>query len=249
MQNKTIIECKQIIPGGLHFDYQGNALDLECCHGEFISIIGPNYCGKAQWLKTICGLEDQQSGEVYIHGINTLNLTADEWKMTRMKVAYIHADTALLSAANGLINTIAPAIYHQLDLKNKNQILAEKALDLLEEIDPQINLDELPAYISKEHRFKIAVARAIMLEPDVLVLNNPFAHFNKDSKTLFQAFLANQIKKGLSLLTVTHDIHYALNSSDKIIFLDRNNLHQFNSKQATLNCGIPIVDEFLAFNT
>ena len=71
--------------------------------------------------------------------------------MTRIKVAYLHEDTALLSAANGLINVLAPALYHQLDKKLNKQLLAEKALELLEEIDPKINLDDLPAYITKEH--------------------------------------------------------------------------------------------------
>ncbi len=245
MQNLSIIHCEKLVPQELPFDYPGSALDFDLTAGEVASIIGPGYSGKGNWIRTLCGLEDLSSGELYINGINTLNLSADDWIKTRIKVAYLHEDTALLSAVNGLANVLVPALYHQHDKKLKKQLLAEKALDLLAEIDPEINLDELPAYISKEHRYKIALARALLLEPDVLALDHPFAHFNSDSKQQFQTFLKNQVEKGLSLLLVTHDIPYALAISDKVIFASRDNLYRFNSTQAVLNCDIPAVNKFI----
>ena len=245
MQNNSIIHCEQLIPDNLPFDYQGEALDFDLAAGEVASIIGPNYSGKGVWIRALCGLDDQLTGNLYINGKNTLSLNADDWKTMRMKAAYLHEDTALLSAANGLINVLAPALYHQLDKNLKNQLLAEKALDLLEQIDPEINLDNLPAYISKDHRYKIAVARALLLDPDVLVINNPFAHFNSDSKQNFKLFLKQQVEQGLSLLIVTHDTPYALSISDKIIFADQKNLHHFDSRESILNSDIPEIIEFL----
>ena len=245
MQNHSLIQCQQLIPQELPFDYHGDALDFELSSGEVTSIIGPNYSGKGNWIRTICGLEDQASGNIHINGINTLDLSVEDWTKTRIKVAYLHEDTALLSAVNGLINVLIPALYHKLDNKPEKQLLAEKALDLLADIDPEINLDDLPAYITKEHRYKIAIARALLLEPDVLALNNPFAHFNSDSKRQFQKFLSGRVEQGLSLLMVTHDIPYALDISDKIIFANRENLYHFNSSQAILNCDIAEVSEFL----
>ena len=249
MQSKPIIQCLQLIPGELPFEFTGDALDLELHAGERVSIIGPNYSGKGHWLKTICGLEEQRSGRLEINGIDTLDMSADDWVKTRTKVTYIHADTALLSAANGLINTMIPALYHGMEQDQGRELLAERALDILEEIDPHIDLDELPAYLTKEHRYKIAVARALLLKPDVLALNNPFAHFNKDSRSLFETFLSKQAKKGLCLIMVVHDVDYAINNSDRIIFTDRENLYQFHSNQAFLNCGIPIVNNFIQSNT
>jgi len=245
MQNQSIIQCEQVIPQELPFDYPGDTLNFELSGGEVTSIIGPNYSGKGNWIRTICGLEDQSCGSIYIKGIDTSDLSAKDWAMTRMKVAYLHEDTALLSAANGLINVLAPALYHHLDKNLKKQLLVEKALELLEEIDPKINLDELPAYLTKAHRYKIAVARALLLEPDVLALNNPFHHFNHEEKKQFQSFLKAQVNKGLSLLLVTHDIPYALDISDKIIFTDQKNIHYFDSRQAILNGDIAEVNEFM----
>lgn len=245
MKTDNIIHCEHLIPAQLPFDYHGNALDFDLACGEVVCIIGPNYSGKGSWIRTLCGIEDQSSGDIYIKGLNTLNLSAADWTMTRMKIAYLHEDTALLSAANGLGNVLTPALYHQLDKNLKKQLLAEKALELLEQIDPDINLDDLPAYITKEHRYKIAIARALLLEPEVLALNNPFAHFNSDSKTQFKRFLADQVAQGLSLLLVTHDIGYALEISDKIIFINQQTLHYFDSRDAVINCNIPEVNEFI----
>ena len=246
MTQQPIIQCENLIPRGLPFEYQGDALDFKMDKGEVGCIIGPNYSGKGVWIRTLSGLEDQQSGTVCLDGVDTQNLNAEEWTRSRMKVAYLHEDTALLSAANGLTNVLAPALYHQLDQTSEKTSLAERALELLDEIDPDINLDDLPAYITKDHQFKIAVARALLLEPDVLALNNPFVHFNSDSKHKFQAFLKDRIDKGLSILLVTHDIHYAIDISDNIIFACKENLLQFDSKQALLDCDIPVVREFMA---
>lgn len=245
MHDEAIIECQRLIPGELPFEYHGDALDFDIARGEVTSIIGPDYSGKGNWLRTICGLEDPLSGSVQIKGIDTMNLSEHDWTMTRRKVAYLHDDIALLSAANGLANVLVPAFYHQLDKQIEKRLLAESALELLEEIDPDINLDDLPAYISKDHQFKIAVARALLLEPEVLALNNPFAHFNPDSKHKFQGFLENQVKQGLSLLIVTHDIGYALDISDKIIFASRENIIYFDSPRAILDCDIPMVNGFI----
>ena len=249
MQNNSIIQCKQLIPGELPFDYQGNALDFEIAAGQIVSILGSSDAGRSHWLKAICGLEEPLSGNVTIHGINTLDFSEKDWVTTRMKIAYLDADTALMSAVNGLINVLAPALYHQLDKKDKNVILTVKALSLLEEIDPKLNLHDLPAYISKEHRIKIATARVLMLEPDVLVLNRPFTHFDNDTKILFQEFLTNQVKKGLSIIIATQDIHYALDNSDKIIFAEQENLHHFASKQEVVNCDIPVINEYIKLNS
>jgi len=245
MTHHPIIQCENLIPRNLPFDYSGDALNFKMDKGEVTCIIGPNYSGKGVWIRALCGLEDQQSGKLSLNGIDTQNLSAEQWSDSRMKVAYLHEDTALLSAANGLSNVLAPALYHQLDKTLKKTLLVEKALELLEEIDPDINLDELPAYITKDHRYKIAVARALLLEPEILVLNNPFVHFNSDSKHKFQAFLKSQIEKGLSILFVTHDVHYAVSISDKIIFASKETLLQFDSKQALLQCNTAIVREFM----
>jgi ABC-type transporter Mla maintaining outer membrane lipid asymmetry ATPase subunit MlaF len=245
MMADTLISCRNLTPTGLLTDFKGSALDFELARGELVNIIGPVFEDKSTWLKTMCGLNEQATGEVYLLGVNTHQLDHTEWAQTRMKVAYVHADTALLSAANGLMNVLAPAIYHRIDEIISKQLLAEHALDLLEEIDPELNLDDLPAYISEDQRFKIAVARALMLDPDVLVLDNPFINFDRNIRKDFQNYLNSKIKQGLSILMVTQDIRYALNHSDRIIYVDHENLHIFDSVADLRHSDIAAITRYL----
>lgn len=245
MPTDTLISCRNLTPSGLLSGFSGPALDFELGHGELVNIIGPVYEDKSLWLKTMCGLNEQASGEVQLLGIDTHQLSHTDWAHTRMKVAYVHADTALLSAANGLMNVLAPAIYHRLDELVDKRLLAEHALEILEEIDAGLNLDDLPAYLNEDQRFKIAVARALMLDPDVLVLDNPFINFDRDVRKEFQHYLDGKISQGLSVLMVTQDIRYALGQSDKIIYVDDENLQIFDSVSALRQSDIAAISRYL----
>ena len=64
MHDEAIIECQRLVPEELPFEYHGDALDFGIDRGEVTSIIGPDYSGKGNWLRTICGLEDPLSGSV-----------------------------------------------------------------------------------------------------------------------------------------------------------------------------------------
>jgi ABC-type polar amino acid transport system ATPase subunit len=241
----SLISCRNLTPTGLLTGFRGPALDIDMAPGELVNIIGPVYEDKSTWLKTMCGLNEQATGDVELLGVNTHRLTSTDWAQSRMKVAYVHADTALLSAANGLMNVLAPAIYHRIDEIVCKQLLAERALDLLEEIDPELNLDDLPAYISEDQRFKIAVARALMLDPDVLVLDNPFINFDRNVRKDFQDYLNDKIKQGLSILMVTQDIRYALSHSDRIIYVDDENLRIFDSVTDLRHSDLAAITRYL----
>lgn len=247
MSASNIIQCKKLI-AKLSTGYLGEPLSFELNTGEVVSIIGTDQSSKSRWLKTLCGLQPQQSGILHINGIDTLHLSSEEWTLIRRKVSYIHADTALLSAANGLENMMIPALYHRLDRQNNKQSLEEKALEILKEIDPELNLTDLPAYIPKEQHFKIAVARALLLEPNVMVLDDAFSRLSNESKRQFQVFLDNRIQQGLSLLITTDDISYALAYSDKLLFAERDRLHVFDPRQAILDSKVPVIDEYLSLN-
>ena len=236
MRPDPLIACDDLRPVYDDGDYSGPALNLELDRtetgsGQLVSIIGPEYADKSCWLKTMCGLEHPQSGTVKLLGIEAGELTAEDWTRARMKVAYLHADTALLSAANGLSNVLAPALYHRLDEEQGRQSLTDRALSILNEIDSEIDLGILPAYLDREQCFKIAIARALLLEPDVLVLDNPFIHFDRYSRQHLQRYLGDRIDAGISILLVTTDIRYALRHSDRIIYVDKDNLCNFGSEQ------------------
>ena len=240
MPADKLISCQRLVPTW----YQpgtDTVLDLSIGKGEFVSIIGPDHELNSEWLKTLCGLSDEYSGSVSVLGIDMSHLTQAEWTMARMNVAYIHADTELMSASSGLMNVLAPAFYHRLDENGHRQLLIERALDLLEDIDPDLNLDDLPAYVSKQQRFKLALARALLLDPRVVGLDQPFIYFTRAERKRLQKYLAARVTLGLSLIVATDDMQFVMRYSSRIIYIDSEQLVTFDSVDAlrhSTNTGV-----------
>ena len=140
-----------------------------------------------------------------------------------------------------------PAIYHDIGTTSD---IKHRALALLEEIDVKCDITLLPAYLRKDQRFRIAVARALILNPKALLLDNPFAPFDLTATNRFKRFLLNRVKTGnLLVIMVTHDIKFALKHSDQIIFMAENRIYQFNHKNDIHSCDIPEVREYLDSET
>lgn len=240
--NNAIIQCQQVMPSELTFNHPCEGLTLDVYPGELISLIGPDYSGKSNWLKTLCGVEQQSNGEIKLLGQNIDTMSAKDWARTRTKIAYLPFDSALISAANVLQNVLLAARYHQLE---KEPVLEQRARDLLKELDEELRLNELPAYLRKDQQYKVALARALILEPAVLILDAPFTLFDIESTKKTQQYLLEKVRQGLSLIQISHDIPYVLESSTKFVFLNKEILHIFHSKRDVLNCDIPAVREYL----
>lgn len=247
MTLSSLIHCEQIIAQTHVGDYNGNALDFTAHAGTVISIIGPGHTGKSDWLQTISGIVQPVSGSLSLLGKDTATFEQLDWVRARTQLAYVQSDTTILSAANALQNIMLPAIYHDLgnapDIKNK-------AMNLLEEIDVKCDLKLLPAYLRKDQCFRIAIARALILDPKALLLDNPFAPLDLTAANRFKRFLLNRVKTdNLLIIMVTHDINFALKHSDQIIFMADNQIYQFNETDDIHSCDIPEVRDYLSAET
>lgn len=244
MSEHGLIHCNKLVPGHQSYRFR-QALDLDLKPGEMISIIGPSLEQKSCWLKTLCGLNADYSGELELLGTNAGQQSLQQWTDSRKGIAYVHADTALLSAVNGLINVLVPVMYHDIYKDDDRHKLTDRAIALVNEIDPDICLDELPAYISRQHQVKIATARALMLKPRVLALDNPFLYFDRDERKQFQSFINRKVEQGLSIIMLTQDIRYALGQSDRILYTDEDTVCLFDSLAACRQCKIETVRAYL----
>ncbi|HHO59755.1 MAG TPA: ATP-binding cassette domain-containing protein [Thiotrichales bacterium] len=242
MQTQPIIQCHQIVPAELAFDYTGNHLNLALQPGQIISLIGPNYSGKTNWLRTMCGVEEAARGHVSLLGMNTDFMDADDWATARTRIGYIPFDFSLLSAANSIQNVVLAARYHQIGNQAE---LADRAGELLHQLDPQLDVNELPAYLRKDQQYKVAIARALMLEPKALVLDSPFAFFDSLSRQQLQDYLLDKVAQGLSIVQISHDIPYVLAHSSQIIFTHQRFVHTFTSKQAIIDADTPEIRDYL----
>ena len=246
MSNSPLIHCENAIAHIEGFRYEGESLNFTANAGEIINIIGPDYSGKSAWIRMISGKEPATSGDVSIFGKNLYSYNRADWIYLRMNAAYLETDTALLSAANSLQNVMIPAIYHATE---KATDVMKRAQRLISEISPDTYPYVLPALIRKDQRYKIAVARALILQPQAIILDSPFDLLDVATAAKFKTFLLNYSKQNnVLIIIVSHDIQFALRHSDKILFVSKNHIEPFHNVADLHSSDNTEINEFLRLN-
>jgi ABC-type transporter Mla maintaining outer membrane lipid asymmetry ATPase subunit MlaF len=238
-----LIECDHMIANLTEVEYSGEPLSMTADAGQIISLIGPDYAGKTDWLKTMAGIYYPVAGDIRYSGISFFELDDDAWTRMRQRNAYIRGDAALLSVASGLANVMLPARYHRI---GDDEAIKNKALNLIDELGANYSLDELPAFLRRDQRFKLVVARALMLDPDVLFLDNPFAFLDSQATTHFKSFLLRRVKQqGLTLVMLANDLEFTLRVADKVLFITTEKVYCFDSVAELKSCNDEAVAQFM----
>jgi NitT/TauT family transport system ATP-binding protein len=185
-------------------------LSLTLGKGEIVSIVGPSGCGKTTLLNTLCGLLTPDSGRIRWHG--------REIAGQPQNVGYMLQKDLLLPWRTALSNTM-------LGLEIRG-VPAGEAHDRSRAMLDQLGLhgfaDHYPSTLSGGMRQRVALARTLVNEPDVLLLDEPFASLDFQNKLLIENDTAKLVRKGgRSLLLITHDIEEAVSLADRVIVLSK----------------------------
>ncbi len=245
MSAQPLISCRDLIPDTPGFDYHGAGLTLNVNRGDIVTFVGPDYTGKSSWLRTLTGVTSPVSGELELLGKNVDDFERQDWVKTRTSLGYVKSDTTILSATNALFNVVLPARYHDLGTAKE---LVKPATKLLFELGIY-DLSSLPAYLRRDQRFKIAIARALILEPQALILDNPFYLLDAiASENLQQHLLKRNHQMNMGLLLVTHDVNFAIKHSNQIVFVTQEQLYLFDRDNRIQDCGLDFVIDYLNKN-
>lgn len=245
MSIEPLISTRKLVPYTENFDFSGDGLDIDIHAGEVISLLGPDYSGKSDWLSVLAGASDVCSGEISFTGKNTRSFENDDWVDTRKNFGLVKFDTAILSAANALQNVMLPAHYH--DIGSRQEITTQ-AHDLLAAIGLK-NLTSLPAYLRKDQCFKVAIARALILNPAALFLNNPFMRLDAQAASALQQFLLQRVSDdAMSLVVITHDVKFAIERSNRILFITQDAVKVFDKANRIEDSDDPAVATYLNNN-
>jgi NitT/TauT family transport system ATP-binding protein len=180
-----------------------DGIDFEMSGKSFVSMVGPSGCGKSTFLNIVSGIETPSSGRVEV--------TADGGG--RAKLGYVFQDARLLPWRTVLDNLI----YVQ-PKRNKT----------VEHVQPYIDLVGLsgfeqmyPAHLSGGMQQRVGIARAFSVEPDLLLMDEPFSHLDAiTARTMREELQRIWEKKKRTVLFVTHDVLEAVQLSDRIIILE-----------------------------
>jgi spermidine/putrescine transport system ATP-binding protein len=200
-----------------------NHVSLAIPRGRFYSLLGPSGCGKTTTLRLIAGFERPDSGDVLIHGVRVNDLPPYRRKVSTVFQSYAlfpHL-TVAGNVAFGLKQAGLP--------KDKIRARVQEALELV-----QLSkfAHSLPRFLSGGEAQRVALARSIVLEPDVLLLDEPLAALDQRLRREMRVELKRlQRAVGITFLFVTHDQEEALTLSDGIAVMNSGKLEQVGTPE------------------
>ncbi len=218
-------------------------LTLVIREGEALVILGGSGTGKTVALKHIVGLISPERGSIYVNGHDISDYNEDQFLSVRRQVGFLFQGGALFDSMTVFDNVAFPLREHtNLDENQIDEKVHEKLkLVGLEGVDWM-----MPSNLSGGMRRRVALARAIILEPRALLYDEPTTGLDPIT-TRWVSKLMRNIHEDLKITSVivTHNIQSAMDVADRIAFLYRGRIKFVGTPEEILNCGDHIVQEFL----
>ena len=198
-------------------------INLTIEQGEFVTLLGPSGCGKSTLLRCFSGLETVSEGEIYLDGVNITDFTPKQRKigMVFQQYSLFPNMTVKQNVAFGL----------QIQKKDK-QLIEEKVKEVLEIVGLTEKLDQYPRQLSGGQQQRVALARAIVMEPKVLLLDEPLSAIDALLRRNLQIEIRKiQQKLKITAIFVTHDQEEAMVMSDTIHLFNGGHIEQSGSPE------------------
>ncbi|MGG5372790.1 amino acid ABC transporter ATP-binding protein [Enterococcus sp. AZ196] len=191
------------------------SIDLTVKEGEVVVIIGPSGSGKSTILRCLNLLEEPTSGEIFFEG---QNITAPDSNIDqiRQKMGMVFQSFNLFPHMSVLENlTITPV-----KIKKEDPAQAkDQGLALLDQVGLKEKADSYPASLSGGQQQRVAIARALAMNPDVMLFDEPTSALDPEMVGEVLAVMQDLAKKGMTMVVVTHEMGFAKEVADRVIFM------------------------------
>ena len=194
-------------------------IDLEIQQGEYISISGPSGCGKSTLLSIMGLLDFPTKGKVFFEGVDVSQLSLEQAAAIRNKrIGFIFQQFNLIDDLNIYDNIALPLRYAQQPASNSK--IKEKVDYCLDLVGMLSKAGRRPTQLSGGQQQCVAIARALVADPSVLLVDEPTGNLDSNNSDHIMATLDTLNNQGTALCVVTHDIRYAEMAKRKIYLLD-----------------------------
>jgi lipoprotein-releasing system ATP-binding protein len=183
-----------------------SGIDFTLKNGESASIVGPSGCGKSTFLYILGGLEPPTSGNVSLEGQNPYAMSEkDAAAFRNQQIGFVFQDHHLLPQCSVLENVLIPTLVSPAD-----ETAPKRAADLLEQVGLAERIHHRPHELSGGEKQRAALARALILKPQLLLCDEPTGNLDAESsETVVSLLLDLERRQGNMLIVVTHDLEVA----------------------------------------
>ncbi len=211
--------------------------------GAVNMIIGKSGSGKTVFLKCMIGLIEPTSGEINFEGKNIIDMRARDIKRLRREMGMMFQGSALFDSRTVIENVMFPL--DMFSRKNKRE-RRKRAEFCLERVNLTHAADLLPSEISGGMMKRVAIARAIALNPKYLFCDEPNSGLDPKTSQLIDELIADITNDlGITSIVVSHDMNSVMNIGDEIIFLNEGVLEWTGTKNDIMDSDNKILNEFV----
>jgi phospholipid/cholesterol/gamma-HCH transport system ATP-binding protein len=212
---QKILEVKNVFKN-FGFKKVHNGVSFDLYLGETIGLLGPSGTGKSVLLRSIIGLEEIDDGEIRYHQQRIDNLNEVELYKIRTRISYSFQNGALFDSDSVFENVAYPLFEHT---KFTEIEIEQKVMDVLKIINMEGAKELMPSDLSGGMQKRVGLARAMILNPEILLYDEPTAGLDPSNIELVIEVMKKFKEKGISGILVTHDIPTALKICDRILIL------------------------------
>ena len=203
-------------------------IDLTVASGEKIVICGPSGSGKSTLIRCINRLEAHQEGEIEVEGV-TLDGSLKNLEEIRSNVGMVFQQFNLFPHMTVLENCTLSPIWVQ----QKSQAEAEKlARELLERVRIPDQADKYPGQLSGGQQQRVAIARALCMNPRIMLFDEPTSALDPEMIKEVLDVMVELANEGMTMLCVTHEMGFARQVADRVIFMDEGEIVEENAPEA-----------------
>jgi phospholipid/cholesterol/gamma-HCH transport system ATP-binding protein len=218
-------------------------VDLRIEKSEVAVIIGGSGAGKTTLLRVLIGLERPTSGKVVVAGIDLAALSERELNRARRKFGMVFQYSALLDSMNVFDNVAFPLREHT---KLKSNEIRDKVLDKLKVLGLEGTHQRFPSQLSGGMRKRVGLARALMLEPEVLMYDEPTSGLDPiTARMVDDMVLETRERFGVTSIVISHDMAGALQIADRIFVLSKGKMAASGTPRELSEGDNEVVREFL----
>ena len=221
----ALLEINNVVK---NYDGKNAVLDgvsLELNKGEVIVLIGPSGCGKSTLLRCINGLEEIQGGSISLDG-KVIDYKQNDLTKLRQKIGMVFQSYDLFPNMTVLKNvTLAPLVVQK---RSEDEVLAQ-AEELLRRVGLWEKKDSYPSALSGGQKQRVAIVRALMTNPEVLLLDEITAALDPEMVHEVLQVVMELAEQGMTMLVVTHEMRFAQAVANRVILIDQGHIVEESS--------------------